>query len=88
MSDDSDRLGDSQPDERGEDVVFRRMCSLDVLQTVQHPTEVSLLVEEVGQEEDRSDGFSQQGQGHVAAWKPLWVKLKQKVQARSEIEVM
>ena len=68
MSDDGEDLWYAEPDERRENVIFRRMCSLNVLQTVQHPPEVSLFVEEVGQEKDRSDGFRQQGQGHVAAW--------------------
>ena len=40
MADDGEGLGDAQPEEGGEDVVFRRMNSLNVFETFQHPENI------------------------------------------------
>jgi hypothetical protein len=37
MPDNGHSLGDAQPDEGGEDIVFLRVNSLDIFKTFQHP---------------------------------------------------
>jgi len=84
VADDRNGLCDADAKEGGEDVILGRVASLQVLEAVEHPAEVGLLVEEVGEEEDGSDGLREEGQGQVAAGQPLGVELEQKVKAGSE----
>jgi hypothetical protein len=57
------------------------MSSLKVFEAFEHPPEVGVLVEEVGEKEDGPDGLGEEGQGQVAARQPLRVELEQEMKA-------
>ena len=59
------------------------MSSLEVLEAVEHPSKVGVLVEEVGEEENGPDGLREEGQRQVAAGQPLRVELEQEAETRS-----
>ena len=83
MPDDRDGLGDPDSKQGRQDVVLDRVSSLKVLEAVEHPAEVGVLVEEVGQEENGPDGLREEGQRQVAARQPLRVELEQEAETRS-----